>query len=32
MPGRRMSIDLPAQIVTFPDGTAHGFDIDLFGK
>jgi 3-isopropylmalate/(R)-2-methylmalate dehydratase small subunit len=32
MPGEAVRIDLPAQIVTFPDGTAHGFDIDPFGK
>jgi 3-isopropylmalate/(R)-2-methylmalate dehydratase small subunit len=32
MPGAAVRIDLPAQTVTFPDGTAHGFDIDPFGK
>lgn len=31
-PGAAVSIDLPAQIVIFPDGAAHGFDIDPFGK
>ncbi|HVE23127.1 MAG TPA: 3-isopropylmalate dehydratase small subunit [Acidocella sp.] len=32
MPGGAVSIDLPAQIVTFPDGATHEFDIDPFGK
>jgi len=32
MPGEAVSIDLPAQIVIFPDGTTHEFDIDPFGK
>jgi 3-isopropylmalate/(R)-2-methylmalate dehydratase small subunit len=32
IPGAAVSIDLPAQIVTLPDGTTHEFDIDPFGK
>jgi 3-isopropylmalate/(R)-2-methylmalate dehydratase small subunit len=31
-PGSRVVVDLPAQTVTGPDGTAHGFDIDPFSK
>jgi 3-isopropylmalate/(R)-2-methylmalate dehydratase small subunit len=25
-------VDLPAQAVAFPDGAAHGFDVDPFDK
>jgi 3-isopropylmalate/(R)-2-methylmalate dehydratase small subunit len=32
MPGATVTIDLPAQTVTGPDGVAHGFDIDPFRK
>ena len=31
-PGATVSVDLPSQTVTFPDGTAHGFDLDPFAK
>ena len=31
-PGARVAVDLPAQTVTFPDGTTHGFAIDPFNK
>lgn len=31
-PGARVAIDLPAQIVTAPDGRRHSFDIDPFAK
>jgi 3-isopropylmalate/(R)-2-methylmalate dehydratase small subunit len=31
-PGARIEIDLPAQTVTLPDGSSHGFDIDPFAK
>lgn len=31
-PGSTVRIDLPAQSVTLPDGTAHHFDIDEFTK
>jgi 3-isopropylmalate/(R)-2-methylmalate dehydratase small subunit len=31
-PGTSMTVDLPAQTVTGPDGVAHGFDIDPFRK
>lgn len=31
-PGARVQVDLPAQTVTFPDGTVHGFEIDPFAK
>ena len=31
-PGARVAIDLPAQTVTLPDGSSHGFDIDPFAK
>jgi 3-isopropylmalate/(R)-2-methylmalate dehydratase small subunit len=31
-PGSRLVVDLGPQTVTAPDGTAHGFDIDPFGK
>ena len=31
-PGARVAIDLPAQTVTFPDGTIERFDIDPFRK
>jgi len=31
-PGARVAIDLPAQTVTFPDGTVERFDIDPFRK
>jgi 3-isopropylmalate/(R)-2-methylmalate dehydratase small subunit len=31
-PGARIAIDLPAQTVTAPDGTVHGFEIDPFAK
>lgn len=31
-PGARVHVDLPAQTVTFPDGKAHGFEIDPFNK
>jgi 3-isopropylmalate/(R)-2-methylmalate dehydratase small subunit len=31
-PGATVAIDLPAQTVTGPDGTAHGFEIDAFRK
>ena len=31
-PGARVAIDLPAQTVTFPDGTVERFDTDPFRK
>ncbi|MDE2515533.1 MAG: 3-isopropylmalate dehydratase small subunit [Rhodospirillales bacterium] len=31
-PGAQIGIDLPAQIVTAPDGSQHGFEIDPFAK
>ena len=31
-PGARVQVDLPAQTVTLPDGTTHGFEIDPFNK
>ena len=31
-PGSRITVDLPAQTVAGPDGTAHGFAIDPFPK
>ena len=31
-PGSRVTVDLPAQTVVGPDGTAHGFAIDPFPK
>jgi 3-isopropylmalate/(R)-2-methylmalate dehydratase small subunit len=31
-PGAQVTIDLPAQTVTFPDGTAERFEIDPFRK
>ncbi len=31
-PGARVSVDLAAQTVTFPDGTVHGFEVDPFAK
>ena len=31
-PGASMSVDLPAQTVTAPDGTVHRFDVDPFRK
>ena len=31
-PGARVAVDLPAQSVTLPDGSRHGFDIDPFAK
>ncbi len=31
-PGARVTVDLVAQTVTFPDGTVHGFEIDPFAK
>ena len=31
-PGARVAIDLPAQAVTFPDGSVERFDIDPFRK
>ncbi len=31
-PGSKVSVDLAAQSVTFPDGTVHGFEIDPFAK
>ena len=31
-PGAQVQIDLPSQMVTLPDGTQHGFDIDPFAK
>lgn len=30
--GIRISIDLPAQTVTLPDGTSHGFEMEPFAK
>ena len=31
-PGAHVVVDLAAQTVTGPDGTAHGFDVDPFSK
>ncbi|HEY9572038.1 MAG TPA: 3-isopropylmalate dehydratase small subunit [Pusillimonas sp.] len=31
-PGARLLVDLPAQVVTGPDGAVHRFDIDAFSK
>ncbi|PTM43432.1 3-isopropylmalate dehydratase small subunit [Bosea sp. 124] len=31
-PGAEITVDLPAQTVTLPDGTSHGFEIDPFAK
>ena len=31
-PGATVSVDLPSQTVTFPDGSTHGFDMDPFAK
>ncbi|MGB3400476.1 MAG: 3-isopropylmalate dehydratase small subunit, partial [Candidatus Deferrimicrobiaceae bacterium] len=31
-PGSRISVDLPAQTVTGPDGTVYGFEIGSFPK
>jgi 3-isopropylmalate/(R)-2-methylmalate dehydratase small subunit len=31
-PGSRVSVDLPAQTVTGPDGTVYGFDVGSFPK
>ncbi len=31
-PGYRLTVDLPAQSVTTPDGVVHGFDIDGYRK
>ena len=31
-PGAKITVDLPAQQVTLPDGTVHGFDIDAARK
>jgi len=31
-PGATMTVDLDAQVVTAPDGTAHAFDVDPFRK
>ena len=31
-PGARIQVDLPAQTVTAPDGSVHGFEIDPFAK
>ena len=31
-PGAEVTVDLPAQTVTLPDGTSHGFEIDPFAK
>ena len=31
-PGATLTIDLPGQTVTGPDGVAHGFEIDPFRK
>jgi 3-isopropylmalate/(R)-2-methylmalate dehydratase small subunit len=31
-PGARIQVDLPAQIVTAPDGSRHPFEIDPFAK
>lgn len=31
-PGARVTVDLPSQTVTFPDGTTHGFEVDPFAK
>jgi 3-isopropylmalate/(R)-2-methylmalate dehydratase small subunit len=31
-PGLEVTVDLPAQTVTLPDGTAHAFAIDPFAK
>ncbi len=31
-PGSEVFVDLPGQVVGFPDGTTHGFSIDAFSK
>jgi 3-isopropylmalate/(R)-2-methylmalate dehydratase small subunit len=31
-PGATIQVDLPAQTVTAPDGTMHGFEVDPFAK
>lgn len=31
-PGSRIAVDLPAQIVTLPDGSVHAFDTEPFAK
>jgi 3-isopropylmalate/(R)-2-methylmalate dehydratase small subunit len=31
-PGSRIAVDLPAQIVTLPDGSDHAFDMEPFAK
>ena len=31
-PGTKVAVDLPAQIVTLPDGSSHSFDVDAFAK
>ncbi|NRO98641.1 3-isopropylmalate dehydratase small subunit [Paraburkholderia sp. NMBU_R16] len=31
-PGGRIAVDLPAQIVTLPDGSIHAFDMEPFAK
>jgi 3-isopropylmalate/(R)-2-methylmalate dehydratase small subunit len=31
-PGQRVSVDLPAQLVTLPDGSTCGFEVDAFAK
>jgi 3-isopropylmalate/(R)-2-methylmalate dehydratase small subunit len=31
-PGARITVDLPSQTVTAPDGTAHRFEVDPFRK
>ncbi len=31
-PGARIQVDLPAQTVTAPDGSVHGFEVDPFAK
>ena len=31
-PGTQVQVDLPNQIVTLPDGSSHGFEIDPFAK
>ncbi len=31
-PGARIQVDLPAQVVTAPDGSVHSFEVDPFAK
>jgi len=31
-PGSRLTVDLPAQSVTLPDGAVHAFDVEPFAK